>query len=315
VDFAACRLFDRWAATGIDDVPAAAVIACEISALTTFEEAKRRGRLAILDAPSIHHLAQDRLHGTTDPPALHRRIVAVKEREIALADHILTVSELARQTYIEAGVPAAKVHALPLGADLARFAPRDRGRQDAATRKGEIVFLFAGASIRRKGFDILLEAFSRLETTAPFARLRVVGGPGDLAHLRASYRSRRIAWVGPLSQDGLARELRAADCLVLPSRNDSFGMVVAEALASGIPAIVSEMVGAKDLLTEGETGWIVPVDDVERLAAVMLDVAVLPDLTGTRGLACRRAAEQATWAAYHHRLSALLWKILAEVRP
>ena len=61
------------------------------------------------DAPSIHHATQDRLHGTTDSPDLHRRIVAVKDAEIALADHVLTVSELARRTYLDAGVPPEKL--------------------------------------------------------------------------------------------------------------------------------------------------------------------------------------------------------------
>ena len=73
VDLLACRLFDRWAAAGLRRAAADAVIACEISALATFRAARRLGIATILDAPSLHHDAQDRLHGTTDPPGLHRR--------------------------------------------------------------------------------------------------------------------------------------------------------------------------------------------------------------------------------------------------
>ncbi len=154
------------------------MIACEISALATFREARRRGIATLLDAPSIHHAAQDRLHGTTDPPRLHRRIVAVKDAEIALADQILTVSELARQTYVDAGVPPEKVHAVPLGADLELFSP------DGADRKGaDFTFLFSGATIHRKGFDLLLEAFDRVRAGAPAVRLRLAGPRGDSAHL------------------------------------------------------------------------------------------------------------------------------------
>jgi glycosyltransferase involved in cell wall biosynthesis len=319
LDYAACRAFDLWVAERIDDAPLSprttgtargAVIACEISARVTFEEARRRGHLAILDAPSIHHAAQDRLHGTADPPALHRRIVAVKEREIALADAILTVSELARATYVAAGVPPGKVHALPLGADLARFFPGKKEQE-----RGEITFVFAGASIRRKGFDLLLRAFAEVARVAPGARLRVVGPRGELAHLlEGGERSERIVEVGPVAQEELARELRQADCLVLPSRNDSYGMVVAEALASGIPAIVSEMVGAKELITPGETGWIVPVEDVDALAQAMLGCARQPEAVRARSAACRRAAERATWPAYHARLAALIERLLEEGR-
>jgi glycosyltransferase involved in cell wall biosynthesis len=301
-DFRACRLFDRWVAASLADARANMVVACEISALDTFREARRLGMTTVLDAPSIHHAAQDRLHGTTDPPALHRRIIRVKDEEIALADHILTVSELARQTYLNAGVPAERVHAVPLGADVELFTPRQEGDWEEG-----FVFLFAGASIHRKGFDLLLDAFARV--TAPGVRLRIVGPPGDSAHLLEERRDERIVATGPLDQKGLAAELRRADCLVLPSRNDSYAMVVAEALAAGVPVLVSEMVGAKELVTEG-TGWIVPVGDVPALADRMLWCIRHPGEVRAMRDACRRAAEAATWPAYHQRLTALLRSLL-----
>lgn len=302
-DFAACRLFDRWAARRLPR--AKAVIACEISALTTFRVARERAMRTILDAPSIHWAAQDRLHGTLDEPGLHLRIIAVKEAEIALADHILTVSELARQTYLEAGVPAEKVHAVPLGADLSLFRPDETAE---ANRQG-FVFLFAGATIHRKGFDLLLEAFARVAAQVPDARLRLVGPRGDAAHLLERYPSAPIEAVGPTDQCGLAAEFRRADCLVLPSRNDSYAMVVTEALASGLPVIVSEMVGAKDLVREGRNGWIVPAGDAAPLAERML--ACAQDREGVRGMReeCRRSAEAATWEAYHERLAELMRRI------
>lgn len=300
-DFAACRLFDRWAARRLGKAGAEAVIACEISALETFRKAKRLGMTTLLDAPSIHHVTQDRLHGTTDSPELHRRIVAVKDAEISLADHVLTVSELARGTYLEAGVPAEKVHAVPLGADLELFSP------DGAVKSGAITFLFAGATIRRKGFDLLVEAFEQVRSEVTDVRLRIVGPRGDLGHLLKP----EIDFLGPLTQPELASELRRADVLVLPSRNDSYAMVVAEALASGTPVLVSEMVGAKDLVTEGKTGWIVPVEDVAALAERMAWCARHPEEVRSLGPDCRRAAEGATWPAYHQRVAELVRALIA----
>jgi glycosyltransferase involved in cell wall biosynthesis len=303
VDFAACRLFDRWVSRRTGQSAPDAVIACEISALATFREARRRGIATLLDAPSIHHAAQDRLHGTTDPPDLHRRITAVKDEEIALADHVLTVSELARRTYLDAGVPPEKVHAVPLGADLDLFAP-------GSVPDGAFTFLFSGATIRRKGFDLLLAAFDRVAGEEPEARLRIVGPRGDLGHLLDGRPGERTVFLGPRTQPELAAELRRADCLVLPSRNDSYGMVVAEALASGTPVLVSEMVGARDLVTEGRTGWIVPVEDVSSLAERMLWCVRNRDAVRALRPDCRRAAEAATWPAYHERLAALLRRLL-----
>jgi glycosyltransferase involved in cell wall biosynthesis len=305
-DFWACRLFDRWAAASLADARADAVIACEISALDTFREARRLGMATILDAPSIHRAAQDRLHGTADTPVLHRRIAAVKDAEIALADHILTVSELARQTYLDAGVPAGKVHAVPLGADTELFTPRAEG---GPAPEG-FTFLFAGASIHRKGFDLLLTAFARVAREAPDARLRVVGPRGDAAHLLEEVGGNRVVATGPTDQPGLAAEMRRADCLVLPSRNDSYAMVVAEALAAGVPALVSEMVGAKDLVTEGETGWVVPAGDAGALAQRMLWCAGHPAEVRAMRNACRHAAEGAAWPAYHARLAELVRRIV-----
>jgi glycosyltransferase involved in cell wall biosynthesis len=313
LDFLACRLFDRWAAARLPRRGVDAVIACEISALATFRAARRAGIATVLDAPSLHHRAQDRLHGTTDPPDLHRRITRTKDLEIALADHVLTVSGLARDSYLEAGVPAEKVHAVTLGADLELFAPLPTppGRDGGRGRQEEIIFLFAGATLRRKGFDLLLEAFDRIVAAAPGARLRIVGPRGDCAHLLASRAAAPIVFAGPVGQSELVAELRAADCLVLPSRNDSYGMVVAEALACGLPVLVSDMVGAKELVEPGSNGWIVPAGDAGALARQMSWCAANPVAVRAMRERCRRSAEAASWPAYHRRLTALLRTLVA----
>jgi glycosyltransferase involved in cell wall biosynthesis len=328
VDLLACRLFDRWAAAGLANAAVDAVIACEISALATFRAARRLGIATILDAPSLHHAAQDRLHGTTDPPGLHRRIVRIKDREIALADHVLTVSGLARDSYLAAGVPAERVHALPLGADLELFTPAAANppAADSALPADPAVpaadgpgdrdeadgfrFVFCGATIRRKGFDLLLAAFDRVAAELPAARLRVVGPRGDAAGLLAGRDGARVTATGPVGQPELAAELRSADCLVLPSRNDSYGMVVAEALACGLPVLVSDMVGAAELVTPGRNGWIVPAGDAAALAERM--AWCVRHLATVRGMRehCRASAAAATWPAYHRRLAELLRAIL-----
>jgi glycosyltransferase involved in cell wall biosynthesis len=312
-DYYACRRFDRWAARRLagyrSGMPNAvlACIACEISALTTFERARRRGITTLLDAPSLHHQAQDRLHGTTDPPALHRRVTRVKDLEIELADHILTVSELARETYLAAGVPAGRVHAVPLGADTGLFTPA------AEPRSGELRFLFSGATIHRKGFDLLLDAFRRVRTAEPGVELRIVGPKGDaFGLLETEAPDSGISFRGPVSQRELAEEFRQADCLVLPSRNDSYGMVVAEALAAGLPVLVSERVGAKTLVEPGRNGWIVPAEDAAALAERMLWCARNGEAVRGMRADCRRSAEAATWPAYRRRFADLIRALVPE---
>jgi glycosyltransferase involved in cell wall biosynthesis len=296
VDLAACRAFDRWAAKRLRDTSAGAVLACEISALSTFREARRRGWVTLLDAPSIHHAAQDRLHGYSEPLAIHERIVALKDEEIALADVVVVVSSLARESYLEAGVAPGKVVAVPLGADIELFGATHRHDRGDVCR-----FLFAGAPIARKGFDLLVEALRGLVEEEVRFELRLVGPRGEQSHLVESLPSDRWSAAGRLSQRGLATELAMADCLVLPSRNDSYGMVVAEALAAGVPVVVSSMVGARELVSEGIEGWVVPAGESAALAKRLRYCAENVGDLRSRAAACRERARSATWEAYEAR--------------
>ena len=310
-DFLACRLFDRWAAARLRPRTAGAVVGCEISCLATFRKARRLGMVTILDAAATHHLTQDRRHGFAEPAALHRRITAVKDAEIALADHVLTVSELARRSYLEAGVPPQRVHCVPLGVDVALFAPSP-GKQAAAPPGGGVTFVFVGAASRIKGLDLLLEAFARVHGAEPGARLLVIGPAGDSSSLLGPPAPEGVAVLGPLPQAELAARLSEADCLVLPSRNESFGMVVPEALAAGLPVLVSDQAGAAALVQEGQNGWVVPAGDIGALTRRMLQMAGSRDELGRMRAACRQSAAACGWPAYGERLTALLRALLGD---
>jgi glycosyltransferase involved in cell wall biosynthesis len=301
-DFIACRLFDCWVARGLPRAAADVVVACEISALVTFQRARRLGWMTVLDAPAMHHRTQDRLHEDDGPPRLRRRIRRVKDLELALADHVLTVSEEARQSYVEAGVPRERVHCVPLGVDLGLFQPETgqvgSGSTDCPT------FVFAGPASRRKGLDLLLEAFARVRTAEPSARLLVIGPAGDATPLLGPPPS-GVSVLGRLPQAELAARFRSADCLVLPSRNDSFGMVVAEALACGLPVLVSDHVGARSLVLEERNGWVVPAGDSRALAERMLWCARHREALHGMRSACSASAAGAGWSSYHERVAAL----------
>ncbi len=301
VDLWACRAFDRWVAKRIDEAEAGAVLACEISALTTFRAAGLRGLVTLLDAPSIHHRAQDSWHGYSEPEAVHRRVVAVKEGEIAAADGIVTVSELARETYLEAGVAAEKVVAVSLGADLELFASAP-----PVERTGRLRLAFAGAPIPRKGFDLLIEALERLVADGLDFHLKMIGPRGELSELTMRLPWNAASSSGPLPQWAMPNELAPIDLLVLPSRNDSYGMVVAEALAAGIPVLVSERVGAKELVREGVNGWVVPSEDVAALAARLAECARAPQALRACTAACRESVRSASWEAYEERFLAAI---------
>ncbi len=165
---------------------------------------------------------------------------------------------------------------VPYFSNLARFAPVAPNRAPAP----ETTFLYVGAFTHRKGVDVLSRAFSELVDSVPHVRL-VVAGDGDtsewfdrqLSGAAATRLIRRgfIPW-------GLIPELyRQGDFLVMPSRYDGWGLVIPEAMASGLPVIGSVDAGATlDLVQEGVTGWRVRSVDPHELATAMRCAAALP---------------------------------------
>lgn len=222
------------------------IVGYENSARRMFETAKQSGQVTVLDAASVHHALQDEQFAPIASPAAHRRIVANKDREIALADYIITASFMARESYLRAGVDASRVVAIPLGVELTTFGAVCR----QARGEKELRVIFVGRFEPLKGRECMLDAFKLADARGVSASLTVVGdGPRPDSALYPN-----IRWLGRQSHTTLPGILAAHDVLVLPSRFDSFGMVVIEAMAAGLPVIVSPGVGSKMAVVPGANG-------------------------------------------------------------
>jgi glycosyltransferase involved in cell wall biosynthesis len=299
-DFGHAR-FDRAVASALRGDRFDAVIGYEGATGRAFGMARSRGIVTILDAASLHHTAQHNMIGGAPTSQAHRRAIS-KEEEIWLADAIIVASTLARDSYLAAGVPAAGIRVVPLGVDLSVFHPFEGGSVEPFT------FVFAGNVTRAKGVDLLLEAFSSLNRRNGSIRLRVFGS-GDLER---SGSLPDIEWRGRVPHSVVSEELRRADCLVLPSRLDSFGLIVAEALASGVPAIVSDAVGARDLVLKEGSGWIFPSGDAAALRAIMQWVSDHRSLRDEWRVAARASVSGAGWGGYHERFADTVEGILRQ---
>ena len=227
----------------------------------------------------------------------HRAFVALTEEEAALLV----------KTYGHLGAP---VHVIPNGVDLEHFHPVDDAERASARAAlglpGDgLVAVFIGNEFDRKGLPIVLDALQR----APRVHLLVVGGTGDMIR-RATAQAERFGVAGRVhfvgSHPSPGPFLRAADVLVLPSAYESYGLVITEALASGLPVVSSPVGIAPEAVADGVNGYIVPPD----AAAVGQRLAELSemDLNDWRHRA-RDAALAYTWRSVADRYLALVEKV------
>jgi len=236
-----------------------------------------------------------------------------KDREIALADLILVCSSLARDSFVEAGVDANRIAILPLGVNLDRFHP-DRVSEDCAP-SSTVRFVFAGHVTAQKGVDILVEACRELARNQIPFELVVAGSYADCERHLIEELRRYGELIGRVPNGELGDVYRRASCLVLPSRFDSFGQVVVEAMACGLPVIVSENVGARDLVESGTNGWVIPPNDAGALYRVMAECAGDPQKLRTMGKAARKTAERTGWSVYRDRAAQTIREFLQGYVP
>ena len=233
---------------------------------------------------------------------------------------VLPVSSLAKSCLLQSyPLPGALVETIHPGVDGDFFKPREEGARDGLRRelglaKDDVVILFVAMNFELKGLDLLLEAVSRLKKKAWGQRVKVlVVGKGRERKFKQLAGELGIGdavcFVG-VRRD-MASIYQAGDLLVLLSGFDTFGMVVAEAMAAALPVIVSRQVGARDLVREGENGFV-----VDRLDRKQVDAALwgcLGDQTRYRSMraSAQKTAQALSWEAVASRVAAIYEQLLA----
>jgi glycosyltransferase involved in cell wall biosynthesis len=191
-----------------------------------------------------------------------RRMVQRVEREYALADVIRVSSEWSKRSMIAFGASGEKVVVVPQRPPSDRFHP-PLVRLPAA---GPLRVCFVGSLDLRKGFAYLLRAARRFGPSRIV--LRMVGGTGNRFTARMLARERLGLDVQVRPCDPLTA-LHWAELFVLPTLEDGSPFAVLEAMAAGLPLVLTAECGNSPLVRPGETGWVVPAADEARLAAVL----------------------------------------------
>lgn len=216
---------------------------------------------------------------TATPPEIIEREIT----EYNLADAIAVPSSIAADSFVQHGVAEDKLIVSRLGVDLARFQPSENPRSP----DGPPRILCVGALGVRKGTATLIRAIDRL---AGAAKLHLVGPvEKGFRPVLDALPLDHVTLTGPVSRDALPGLYRSADIFCLPSAEEGFGMVVLEAMACGLPVVISDQVGARDAVPE-DAGRVVPVSDADALADALAPLVENADLRRETGTRARDAA-------------------------
>lgn len=190
------------------------------------------------------------------------------------AARILAVSTYVRKTIAEYTRDDSRVDVIPNGVDGTVYRPRDAGRDENR-------ILYVGVINFNKGIDVLLEAMPEVIRRRPAARVELVGGSfyRDTRLQREALEARaaelglgdRITFVGHLAPQEVAERMATSAVLVLPSRAESFGSVLIEALACGTPVVATRCGGPEDIV-DASMGKLVPKEDAAALADAIVEV-------------------------------------------
>lgn len=201
---------------------------------------------------------------------------------------------------------------------------RQRIRSEGNTPQDAVIFTFLGSVGRRKGFDVLASAFANLSekygnwylwVIGPFTKTTnqniVAADVAESIHL-VKDNERVIFWGRIDDRSRLAAILGASNVFVFPSRKEGFGIAPMEAMAAGLPVIISRLPGVTDTISiQGETGYYVSPGNVEELQKAMKKLGSDPDLCATMGRKARkRVVEACGWQQHIDQWEALYQSLL-----
>ena len=285
-----------------------AVIGYERQCLKSFKKAKKQGKITVLDLASIHAQEQRKINVQYNniltgfkPSSLLDIEKDVKAEELEYTDYIITLSEFAKSSCIEAGVLKEKIFTVQLGIDVNAFVPK----KNYGTETFEVLLV---AGMRHwKGIEDIVETFEQL--ALPNTVLTLVGGQGDAIEYIRQHTSEQIHYIPFMHHDELKNVYRRASVFVLPSYMDSWGQVVCEAMACGTPVIVSENTGAKDIVKDGESGFVIELANRKQLAEKIIYFYNQRSEVERMGKNARKAVEHLTWDNYYLQIDKILEKI------
>lgn len=275
--------------------------------LESLKMAKSHGVRTRLDVITVHaEVYQSELNeeceifgirGTLRPEMAKRML-----EEYETADEIRVMSDVARRMFLERGFPEDRIFSANPPLDWEAFPAEE---EIGIGRPERFTVAYAGLLEPAKGFHHLIKAFNGLDD--PDARLHLWGSPGarpvsDFMKVAIHEDARIEMQPGSIREKGYRNVYGKSSVLVHPSLADGFGYVVAEAMACGIPVIVTENTGAGDLVQDGVNGFIVPIRDSDAILEKLETLHNSPDLLDSMGREARKSAQNLTLANFSRKI-------------
>lgn len=211
---------------------------------------------------------------------------------------IYAPSESTKFELSDHGIDPEKIVTYPRGVDTKRFHPDKRnGFFSQYDIQSRTKLLYVGRVSVEKGLDVLTEAFTKAASMRDSLQLIVVGEGPYLEEMKRRLKGLPVTFTGVLKGESLAQAYASADLFVFPSATDTFGNVVLEAQASGVPVIVTDKGGPCENVLPNETGLIFPAEDVDALLRCIIHMIDTPERIEYMGRRARKHVETRTFDA------------------
>lgn len=222
-------------------------------------------------------------------------------------DVVYTPSHAIGQELVDRGVQAAKLRTYPRGVDTARFTPAKRnGFFKRYSLNGGPKLIYVGRISKEKNMPLLEQVIREVAGRVPGLHAVLVGDGPYRQEMEQNLRGLNCVFTGNLDGEDLAQAYASSDLFVFPSTTDTFGKVVLEAQASGLPVIVTDQGGPQENILPGETGCVVPADDAGAFSRTVAELLQDPQRLHAMGrkaasLMSERSLEKCfddTWQLY-----------------
>lgn len=233
--------------------------------------------------------------------------------ELHRADRIVIPSVFVEETFIENGFPKEKLFRTPYGVDLDLFYPIDQQQipaSDKSKQQKTLRVATTGMMSIRKGTYYLLEAMKYLKQREKSFELYLFGSPMPNMQEKVSEYNDIITYMSSVPHTELVKWYRNVDVFVLPSLGEGMARVVLEAMACGVPCIVTPNCGYEGIIQNGKNGWTIPIRNSQAISEILNKLYENPEQLSNMKKNALKTARQYSWDIYKNNLRSLYHNIL-----